>query len=156
MVMTLFFVSLLVIWVGFSYLMISPKLFNLIPLLARLTPPSSWDELGNATSILNGLFSSVAILIGLLAIYKQGRQIEKSINEQRAANYLTAKMAYLEYLRSEIVILEEDIQRLKSSNKYDKNLLDNMSNKKSDFLANSKLKSKLLSEEIENYYEKVS
>ena len=102
--------------------------------------------------LLNGLFSSIAILIGLLAIYKQGRQIEKSINEQRAANYLTAKMAYLEYLRSEIVRLEEDIQRLKSSNKYDKNLLDNMSNKKSDFLA----KSKLLSEEIENYYEKVS
>ena len=105
MVMTLFFVSLLAIWVGFSYLMISPKLFKLIPLLARLTPPSSWDELGNATSILNGLFSSVAILIGLLAIYKQGRQIEKSINEQRAANHLTAKMAYLGYLQRKIIRL---------------------------------------------------
>ena len=152
MVMIVFFVSLLVIWVGFSYLMIYPELVTLVPLLARLTPPSSWAELGNATSILNGLFSSIAILIGLMAIYKQGRQIEKSINEQRAANYLTAKMAYLGYLRSEISRLEEDIQRLKSSNKYDKTLLENMSNKKSDLLSMSKR----LSEEIDNYYEKLS
>ena len=152
MVMMVFFVSLLIIWVGFSYLMISHELFALVPLLARLTPPSSWAELGNATSILNGLFSSIAILIGLMAIYKQGRQIEKSINEQRAANYLTAKMAYLGYLRSEISRLEEDIQRLKSSNKYDKTLLENMSNKKSDLLSMSKR----LSEEIDNYYEKFS
>jgi hypothetical protein len=91
MVMVVFFVSLLVIWVGFSYLMIHPALVTFIPLLARLTPPSSWAELGNATSVLNGLFSSIAILIGIMAIYKQVRQIEKSINEQRAANYLTAK-----------------------------------------------------------------
>jgi len=132
--------------------MIHPELVTLVPLLARLTPPSSWAELGNATSVLNGLFSSIAILIGLMAIYKQGRQIERSINEQRAANYLTAKMAYLGYLRSEISRLEEDIQRLKSSNKYDKTLLENMSNKKSDLLSMSKR----LSEEIDNYYEKFS
>ena len=152
MVMIVFFVCLLVIWVGFSYLMMYPALVTFIPLLARLTPPSSWAELGNATSVLNGLFSSIAILIGIMAIYKQGRQIEKSINEQRAANYLTAKMAYLGYLRSEISRLEEDIQRLKSSNKYDKTLLENMSNKKSDLLSMSKR----LSEEIDNYYEKFS
>ena len=152
MVMIVFFVSLLVIWVGFSYLMMYHALVTFIPLLARLTPPSSWAELGNATSVLNGLFSSIAILIGIMAIYKQGRQIEKSINEQRAANYLTAKMAYLGYLRSEISRLEEDIQRLKSSNKYDKTLLENMSNKKSDLLSMSKR----LSEEIDNYYEKFS
>ena len=132
--------------------MMYPALVTFIPLLARLTPPSSWAELGNATSVLNGLFSSIAILIGLIAIYKQGRQIERSINEQRAANYLTAKMAYLGYLRSEISRLEEDIQRLKSSNKYDKTLLENMSNKKSDLLSMSKR----LSEEIDNYYEKFS
>ena len=132
--------------------MIHPELVTLVPLLARLTPPSSWAELGNATSVLNGLFSSIAILIGLMAICKQGRQIERSINEQRAANYLTAKMAYLGYLRSEISRLEEDIQRLKSSNKYDKTLLENMSNKKSDLLSMSKR----LSEEIDNYYEKFS
>ena len=132
--------------------MIHPELVTLVPLLARLTPPSSWAELGNATSVLNGLFSSIAILIGIMAIYKQGRQIERSINEQRAANYLTAKMAYLGYLRSEISRLEEDIQRLKSSNKYDKTLLENMSNKKSDLLSMSKR----LSEEIDNYYEKFS
>jgi len=152
MVMIVFFVCLLVIWVGFSYLMMYPALVTFIPLLARLTPPSSWAELGNATSVLNGLFSSIAILIGIMAIYKQGRKIEKSINEQRAANYLTAKMAYLGYLRSEISRLEEDIQRLKSSNKYDKTLLENMSNKKSDLLSMSKR----LSEEIDNYYEKFS
>ena len=132
--------------------MMYPALVTFIPLLARLTPPSSWAELGNATSVLNGLFSSIAILIGIMAIYKQGRKIEKSINEQRAANYLTAKMAYLGYLRSEISRLEEDIQRLKSSNKYDKTLLENMSNKKSDLLSMSKR----LSEEIDNYYEKFS
>jgi len=61
-------------------------------------------------------------------------------------------MAYLGYLRSEISRLEEDIQRLKSSNKYDKTLLENMSNKKSDLLSMSKR----LSEEIDNYYEKFS
>ena len=120
MVMIVFFVSLLVIWVGFSYLMIYPELVTLVPLLARLTPPSSWAELGNATSILNGLFSSIAILIGLMAICKQGRQIERSINEQRISNQLTAKIAYLEYLRGEMNRLEEDIQRLRRSEKYDK------------------------------------
>jgi len=51
---TIVFISLLVIWIGFSYIMISPELINLVPILARLTAPSSWDELGNATGILNG------------------------------------------------------------------------------------------------------
>jgi hypothetical protein len=101
MVMIVFFVSLLAAWVGFSYLMVYPDLVTLVPLLARLTPPSS-------SSVLNGLFSSIAILIGLMAIYKQGRQIERSINEQRISNQLTAKIAYLEYLRGEMNRLEEE------------------------------------------------
>ena len=100
--------------------MIHPELVTLVPLLARLTPPSSWAELGNATSVLNGLFSSIAILIGLMAIYKQGRQIERSINEQRISNQIALKTAHLEYLRGEMNRLEEDIQRLKRSEKYDK------------------------------------
>ena len=118
--------------------MMYPALVTLVPLLARLTPPSSWAELGNATSVLNGLFSSIAILIGIMAIYKQGRQIEKSINEQRISNQLTVKTAYLEYLRGEMNRLEEGIQRLKRSEKYDKNLLDNMSRKISEHVATSK------------------
>ena len=130
--------------------MIHPELVTLVPLLARLTPPSSWAELGNATSVLNGLFSSIAILIGLMAIYKQGRQIEKSINEQRISNQLTAKIAYLEYLRGEMNRLEEDIQRLRRSEKYDKNLFDNMSRKESEHLSTSKR----IIEEIDKYYEK--
>ena len=98
---------------------------TLVPLLARLTPPSSWAELGNATSILNGLFSSIATPIGFMAIYKQGRQIEKSINEQRISNQIN----YLEHLRVEVTRLSE---------KYDKNLFDNMSRKKSEHVSTSK------------------
>jgi len=85
-----------------------------------------------------------------MAIYKQGRQIEQSINEQRISNQLTAKIAYLEYLRGEMNRLEEDIQRLRISEKYDKNLFDNMSRKKSEHLSTSKR----IIEEIDKYYEK--
>ena len=85
-----------------------------------------------------------------MAIYKQDHQIEKSINEQQISNQLTVKIAYLEYLRGEMARLEEDIQRLRRSEKYDKNLFDNMSRKKSEHLSTSKR----IIEEIDKYYEK--
>ena len=130
----LIFIVLLAIWLSFTYFMISPEIRDLIPLFSRLTPPSSWDELGNAVGFLNGLFNSIAILLGLIAIYKQGRQIDHSIRQQQVSNHLTAKIALQQFLLREADRLEENIQSMKERKEYNPNLFANMVAKKSRLL----------------------
>lgn len=134
----MFFVVLLAVWFGFAYFLITPELSKTAPIATELTLPKSWNELGDALGVLNGLFNSVAILLGLIALYVQGRQINESITQQKLANQLAAKIAKQEFLLRESERLEASIQNLKSSNDYDKTLFTNMVNKKKRYLDEAK------------------
>lgn len=143
----MFFVVLLAVWFGFAYFLVTPELLKTVPAISALTLPKSWNELGDALGVLNGLFNSVAILLGLIALYMQGRQINESIRQQKLANEITAKIAKQEFLMRESDRLEASIQSLKSSNQYDQTLFTNMVNKKKRYLAEAnKLADDLLSE----------
>ncbi|MEW5973535.1 MAG: hypothetical protein AB1713_07240 [Pseudomonadota bacterium] len=50
------------------------------------------------------------------------------------SNDISAKIAKQQFLMRESERLEEDIQRLKSSDNYDQNLFNNMVNKKSRYM----------------------
>ncbi|MEW5973536.1 MAG: hypothetical protein AB1713_07245 [Pseudomonadota bacterium] len=78
-----FFIVLSFIWFGFAYLLVAPGFLSLIPFASNLKLPESWNELGDALGVLNGLFNSIAILLGLIALYIQGRQINESIAQQK-------------------------------------------------------------------------
>jgi outer membrane murein-binding lipoprotein Lpp len=94
--------------------------------LASLALPKSTTELGDSLSILDGLFSSIAIVLGLVAIIFQGRELKESTKAQtKQANVLSAQMrqqeesnllaAYanrLQFLNSETDRLSDDMQRL--------------------------------------------
>lgn len=110
--------------------LISIALFSgIIPLtwlpesLSKLVLPSSFDGLGNAMATLDGLFSSIAIVLGLIAILFQGRELKastdaqtlqavaltKQIAQQEASNKLGACSARLQFLLAEIEHLENKV-----------------------------------------------
>lgn len=89
--------------------------------------PKSAADLGQALGVVDGLISSIALVLGLLAIFFQTRQ-------QADSNIIGGLSARLQFLQSECDRLESDIQRLKSHPPYDKTLLDNMASKKSRML----------------------
>lgn len=94
--------------------------------LLNLKLPSNFDELGGAMSTLDGLFSSIAIILGLIAILLQGRELKASteaqalqakaltqqIEQQEAANLLGAYSARLTYLSAEIEMMENNIKNM--------------------------------------------
>ena len=44
--------------------------------LEKLTPPTTTTELGDSLSILDGVFASIAIVLGLIAILYQGKELK--------------------------------------------------------------------------------
>lgn len=94
--------------------------------LLRLKLPDGFDEVGGAMSTLDGLFSSIAIVLGLIAILFQGRELKASteaqalqaqaltqqIAQQEAANLLGAYSARLSYLSAEIELMENNINSM--------------------------------------------
>lgn len=120
----LVFIIFVLLWV------VSLALFSgLIPLtwfpeqFLKLELPSSFDGLGNSMTILDGLFSSIAIVLGLIAILFQGRELKTStdaqtlqaealirqISQQEASNRLGAYSARLQFLLAEIEHLENKV-----------------------------------------------
>lgn len=91
--------------------------------LAKLGTSSSFEGLGDAMATLDGLFSSIAILLGLVAILLQGRELQAStqaqteqsealsrqILQQEDSNRLGAYSARLQFLSAEIEHLESRI-----------------------------------------------
>lgn len=85
--------------------------------------PKTTDALGNSLTILDGLFTSVAIVLGLVAILFQGRELKasteaqtlqaealsKQITQQEASNKLGAYTARLQFLSSEIEHMENRV-----------------------------------------------
>lgn len=91
--------------------------------LATLKVSNSFEGIGNAMATLDGLFSSIAILLGLVAILLQGRELKAStqaqteqsealslqISQQEASNKLGAYSTRLQFLSAEIEHLEHRV-----------------------------------------------
>jgi len=45
---------------------------------SNLTLPATTTQLGDSLSILDGIFTSIAILLGLIAILLQGKELKES------------------------------------------------------------------------------
>lgn len=92
--------------------------------LLRLELPNSFAGVGEAMTTLDGLFSSIAIVLGLIAILFQGKELKAStdaqalqakaltqqIAQQESANLLGAYSARLSYLSAEIELMENKIE----------------------------------------------
>ncbi len=91
--------------------------------LAKLSVSNSFEGVGNAMATLDGLFSSIAILLGLIAILLQGRELKASTQaqteqsealsqqllQQVTSNKLGAYSARLQFLSAEIEHMESRI-----------------------------------------------
>jgi hypothetical protein len=91
--------------------------------LLKLTVSSSFEGLGNAMATLDGLFSSIAIVLGLVAILFQGKELKastdaqtlqaealtKQLAQQEESNRLGAFSARLQFLSAEIEHMENKI-----------------------------------------------
>lgn len=94
--------------------------------LADLAATNSFEGIGNAMATLDGLFSSIAILLGLIAILLQGKELNAStqaqteqsealsrqILQQEASNRLGAYSARLQFLSAEIEHMEARVKRM--------------------------------------------
>jgi hypothetical protein len=132
------------LWVLVGMLLTKTYYPDWIPQSIRsLTFPSSTADLGQSFSILDGLLSSIAIILGLIAIILQGKQ-------QTDANVIGAYSARMQFLLSDNERLQTDISNLIASAKYDKNLLENMSAKKSRQLLEASEIDKKIKKLLEN------
>jgi len=96
--------------------------------LSSLSRPTSLSDFGQAFTALDGLVSSFALLLGLIAVVMQTRQSADS-------NVIGAFTARLQYLLAEAERLEQQIQSLKAKRgSFDRCLFDNMVGKKKRLL----------------------
>lgn len=120
----LVFIAFFVLWLLSIALFSGLIPANWLPIeISRLTLPSSVDGLGDAMATLDGLFSAIAIVLGLVAILFQGRELKastdaqaqqadaliKQIAQQQTSNQLGAYTARLQFLTSEMDYLETKI-----------------------------------------------
>lgn len=121
-VSVVFFVGL---WVLVGMLLTKTYSPDWLPESIRsLTFPSSTADLGQSFSILDGLLSSMAIILGLIAIILQGKQ-------QTDANIIGAYSARMQFLLADNDRLEQGIEKLKKPDgEYNKDLFNGMVNKK--------------------------
>jgi len=94
--------------------------------ITNLTLPKSTAGLGDSLAILDGIFSSIAIVLGLVAIIFQSKELKESVKaqaeqatflsiqmqQQEESNKLSAFTARLQFLLGEIDRLGSDIERL--------------------------------------------
>ena len=96
--------------------------------LSSLSRPTSLSDFGQAFTALDGLVSSFALLLGLIAVVMQTRQSADS-------NVIGAFTARLQYLLAEAARLEQQIQALKARRGgFERCLFDNMVGKKKRLL----------------------
>lgn len=121
------FIVFIALWTGYiAYLSGIIDLPILPDNLADLKLPVSMKEMGESMAVLDGLFTTVAILLGLIAILLQGRALKEStiaqtkqsedlsrqISQQRYANALSAYSARQSFLTAEIIHMEGKIDKL--------------------------------------------
>ena len=133
---TLVFAAFIVLW-----LLTIALLTGVIPnawlpdFLTQLELPNSFALLGEAMGTLDGLFNSIAIVLGLIAILLQGRELKastdaqtlqadalrKQIEQQEKANCLNAYSVRLSYLTAEVEHLEKMITEMLEQTTHHKN-----------------------------------
>jgi hypothetical protein len=119
----------LTLWTAFAAFLIGAVDLGWLPDgLSGLSRPTSLSDFGQAFSALDGLVSSFALLLGLIAVVMQTRQSADS-------NVIGAFTARLQYLLAEATRLEQQIQSLKARRgTLDRRLFDNMVGKKKRLL----------------------
>lgn len=115
----IFVLCAVVMWAAFGAMLLGffPQGW-MIPGFETLTPPSTTAELGDSFSVFGALFSSLALVMGLLAIIIQARQ-------QADSNVIGALSARHQYLLADCERLEDRIQDIKKT-AYDQGLFKNM------------------------------
>jgi hypothetical protein len=117
------------LWTAFAALLVGAVDPGWLPDgLSRLSRPTSLSDFGQAFTALDGLVSSFALLLGLIAVVMQTRQSADS-------NVIGAFTARLQYLLTEAARLEQQIQALKARRGgFERCLFDNMVGKKKRLL----------------------
>lgn len=141
--------------------------------ITNLALPKSTAELGDSLAILDGIFSSIAIVLGLVAIIFQSKELKESvraqaeqanilsiqIEQQNKSNRLAAYTARLQFLLGEMDRLGRDIERLvetlngmpESSEKTEKQkILDNTIEKRKRYRDEANHINNILSEQLES------
>jgi len=121
------FLIFLLLWLGLVAFLTGYIPTEHIPENFRhLTLPKSTTDLGDSLAILDGIFTSIAIILGLIAILLQGKELKEStkaqteqahslsiqIDQQNASNILGAYGARLQFLLTEVERLEGQIDKL--------------------------------------------
>lgn len=122
------FVSVLVAVAIVAWVIFAMFLLGTFPpptLLANLSLPKSAADFGQAMGAVDGILSSIALVLGLLAVLIQVRQTAD-------ANLIGALSARSEFLRAKCDELESNIQKLKLKGDYNEKLFNNMVNKKKE------------------------
>ena len=117
------------LWTAFAAFLVGAIDVSWLPdPLSGLAKPTSLSDFGQAFTALDGLVSSFALLLGLIAVVMQTRQSADS-------NVIGAFTARLQYLLAEAARLEQQIQSLKARRGcFDRCLFDNMVGKKKRLL----------------------
>ena len=111
-----------------AVLVVATGLVPLPTFLAGLELPTSLAGLGDALAITDGIFTTMAITLGLVAILLQGRELKAStdanaeqakalwlqMKQTQEANRLNAMTARLQFLTSDNDRLEMQVARLKT------------------------------------------
>jgi len=115
------------LWLGLMAFLTGSMPMTWLPAgFGGLELPKTTDALGNSLTILDGLFTSIAIVLGLVAILFQGKELKastdaqtlqavalsKQIEQQEASNQLGAYSARLQFLSSEIEHMENRIPEM--------------------------------------------
>jgi opacity protein-like surface antigen len=119
----------LTLWTAFAAFLVGAVDPGWLPdKLSDLSRPTSLSDFGQAFTALDGLVSSFALLLGLIAVVMQIRQSADS-------NVIGAFTARLQYLLTEAARLEQQIQALKARRGgFERCLFDNMVVKKKRLL----------------------
>jgi hypothetical protein len=119
----------LTLWTAFAAFLVGAVDPGWLPdKLSDLSRPTSLSDFGQAFTALDGLVSSFALLLGLIAVVMQIRQSADS-------NVIGAFTARLQYLLTEAARLEQQIQALKARRGgFERCLFDNMVGKKKRLL----------------------
>ena len=114
-------------WFGFALILSGfLKIDGISSLFPSVQFPETTSEVGASLNILQGLFSSLAIVFALVAVFIQGKELKESTDAQREqARALSSQIemqaeviqmnaysTHLQFLVAEIDRLEDQIQRL--------------------------------------------
>jgi hypothetical protein len=134
-ILTVSLLLAVIIWIVYAAILLGYKPGWLPAQFAELAIPASLADFGQAFSALDGLISSLALMLGLCAVLIQVKQSADS----NLISALTARQQFLlaEQERFDLKI-KEHIKNNTGKDSYDARLVKNMSNKKSDYLEESK------------------